>query len=135
MIRNIVWLLQGGPFRTLKGEFSCGHVADLRGKIRSDDHDFSWEMHPTLAAISVCAPCAVEASILCCFCERRIYPGDSIALYGKRSDRINWEIATEVNSQVVGCLWSDCCPSGGFYAGTWTVDGIKPLMEKQGAAI
>lgn len=135
MLANIFWLLQGGPFRTLKGTFSCGHEANLKGGVRSDDHDFAWDMYPSKARTSICPTCAIEASILCCFCEKRIYPGNPVAVYGKTSGGINWDIATTVGEdQVIGCLRWKCCPSGGYYAGKWTADGFKSAWKSQEAA-
>jgi hypothetical protein len=54
-------------------------------------------------------------------------PGDGVALYGKGSTGIH-ESATILDDGVsaVGCLRWDCCPSGGFFAGSWTEEGFKP---------
>ena len=134
MLATILWILRGGPFRIQKGTFSCGHEGTLQGEYRVDDHSFSWKLHPIIAARQPCVTCSVEASIRCGFCESRIYPGNRVALYGKDSAGINWEIATEISDQVVGCLRRDCCPTAAFYAGAWTVDGLKSYQDEQKTA-
>ncbi|OGY25291.1 MAG: hypothetical protein A2Z11_02920 [Candidatus Woykebacteria bacterium RBG_16_43_9] len=107
--------------------FACGHSSSLRGQVREGEHDLSWNLilTPWKAAGSVCVRCAIAASIDCCSCPGKIYPGDPVALYGLRSEGIDWERATRVVESVVGCLRWNCCPCGGFYAGNWTTDGFQ----------
>ncbi len=79
----------------------------------------------------MCSKCAIEASIDCCYCSKKIYPEDPIALYSVTSGGINWEKATKVGEeQVIGCLRSDCCTSGGFFAGYWSTKGFQTYMDK-----
>jgi hypothetical protein len=75
-----------------------------------------------------------KSAIRCCLCGYGIVEGDGVALYHKNSSGINKEVATFVGDSVVGCLLWDCCPSGGFYAGNWTLDGFKPRFGGRTAA-
>ena len=136
MIRNIIWLLTGGLFLTKKGEFSCGHVAPLRGEVDTGKHSFSWNMTPAKAANQVCSACAVEKEIKCCFCGCYIYPGQPVALYSKESAGINWNVAVAAGElSVIGCLNTPCCPSGGAFGGYWMADGFQSYsgFEKDAA--
>ena len=119
---------------TRRGRFSCGHVARLSGKTENEGGPLIWNMSPWEAAGSVCPNCAIEKAISCCFCGKQIYPGSPVALYGKDSGGINWEKATKVGDNAIGCLNMDCCPSGGFFAGYWTTEGFRHYSWKERGA-
>ena len=120
---------------TRRAKFSCGHVDKLKGKRKDGDETITWSLSPGKSSESVCPKCAFENAIKCCFCSKKIYPGSPVAVYAISSRGINWEVAVKLDEhQVIGCLRSDCCPSGGFFAGYWTVNGFQHFSERKGAA-
>lgn len=81
----------------------------------------------------LCPNCILEEikqfSIRCAFCGGAILPGEGVALYNKESEGINKKWGTYVGENIIGCLAMDCCPSGGFFAGHWTMQGFKPAFK------
>lgn len=114
-----------------KAKFACGHAAPRKFKI-----DFYGEVREPQAALLKkrlrCGPCEAErlkkVSIRCALCGRAILPGDGVAAYMDDPEyKEAWK--TRIGSGkdgVLGCLYTDCCPSGGFFAGHWTEEGYKP---------
>ena len=85
-----------------------------------------------------CGVCSAEElkqiSARCALCEHIILPGGGVALYAFEekvfpSEKVrSWFQFVEhdaTHKSVIGCMRGDCCPSGGFYAGTWTEDGFR----------
>lgn len=82
-----------------------------------------------------CAECCIEelkeVVIRCALCGLPIYPGEGVAIYYKDSGAVVLENPVLVGKDgVIGCLRWDCCPSGGFFAGHWSLDGYQPLEKK-----
>ncbi len=116
--------------------YACGHDGPTRFKMDFwgepiGQGDASEKMPPK------CQECLIAEIrldlIRCCLCGYSIGPGDKVALYNYGTFRTD---ATKVGegerAQFVGCLRSDCCPSGGFFGGHWTRDGFKPAFEGGG---
>lgn len=114
-----------------KAKFACGHRAPRKFKI-----DFYGEIAEPIAEFLKrrvrCGPCEAEhlkkVCIRCALCGRVIRPGQGVAVYADDpAYKEAWK--TRVGSDkngVLGCLSTDCCPSGGFFAGHWTEEGFKP---------
>lgn len=77
----------------------------------------------------ICPRCVFEkmkeAAVRCCLCGIGIWLGDGVALYTPESVGVNEAVATYVEGNVVACLQMNCCPSGSFFAGCWTLEGFK----------
>ncbi len=114
-----------------KVKFACGHKAPRRFKI-----DFYGEVREPAKEVlkrrERCGPCAAawlkDISIRCALCGCAILPGEGVAAYADDpSYKEAWK--TRIGSDkdgVLGCMGWDCCPSGGFFAGHWTLDGFRP---------
>jgi len=125
--------------RGWKARFACGHRAPRKFKI-----DFFGDARAPsdrlLKKRLRCGPC--EAQRLkkivarCALCGSAILPGDGVAVYADDPEyKEAWK--TRVGSDkkgVLGCLFTDCCPTGGFFGGHWTEDGYKPAY-KHGSAM
>lgn len=125
----------------------CGHdgpgEADVsfygrKGTLGVPD-DLSEEREGSLVAHMSCPRCRFEELkkllIRCVLCGEAIMPGDPVALYWKRSGGItreNKRMGTMVDGHYIGCLKSDCCPSGGFFSGHWTSSGFVSAFEDGG---
>ena len=120
---------------TGKATFACGCVASLKGKLTEGEDDIGWDLSRKKAVNIECPRCAIKAAINCCFCDGKIYPGDPVALYHKSSEGINWEKATRLGLDEIGCLKRDCCLSGGFFAGQRTTNGLQPFIERRRSAV
>lgn len=82
-----------------------------------------------------CAVCEIKRikkyCIRCAVCGLPICPGDGVALYHNSSPDI-LPSATVIGDSVLGCMRWNCCPSGGFYAGNWMLDGFVPAFPDNG---
>jgi hypothetical protein len=113
--------------------FNCGHTMPAHGKISFWNCIFEEDFSGETEIEAMCADCALKHlqkhAIRCALCGRVIIPGSAVALYDKCNKYINKQAATFVDDCVIGCLYADCCPSGGFFAGHWTEKGFEPLFE------
>lgn len=121
----------------------CRHILSVRGKVHFCGQIFDFDnvsvVQKKLFALNEvkeagrCGICFLDHlhrySIRCCFCGAPIMAGSGVALYHKSSGGINMEKATFVEDNAIGCLNFDCLPSGGFYAGWWTVNGFKSAFD------
>lgn len=122
----------------------CGHLGPLKFEVIVWGHEkhgyelparfISGVIKKTADPEFACPRCHFErlkaGAIRCCLCGGSILPDDGIALYDAASAGVH-ETATIIDGSAVGCLRMDCCPSGGFYAGSWTGEGIRPLDVQQ----
>ena len=81
-----------------------------------------------------CAECFLqhvrEKVIRCALCGLPIFPGDPVALYHRKSEGLQFEVASFTEKDAaIGCLRWDCCPCGGFFAGHWTENGFRHFSE------
>lgn len=76
-----------------------------------------------------CGPCRIEilkrVAVRCGNCGFAILPGNPVAKYAdgpylKRP----WSRVVLPDGGVIGCLRGNCCPSGGFYVGTWNGENV-----------
>ena len=82
-----------------------------------------------------CTECALKKSgldktIRCSQCGRPIQLSDGIALYPDHpnADQVGWTspyVLIQEKRNWIGCLSMSCCPSGGYFAGNFTTEGIK----------
>ena len=118
--------------------YQCGHEGPRDYEIQI----FDSILEPQKSLLNerlLCPNCVMTAAqeeiILCALCGRPIFPGDPVAIYVDDAGfRDEWK--TKISStEVVGCLATDCCPSGGFFAGHWNGDDIvTPFKEGNTAA-
>lgn len=115
----------------------CGHFGARRFELKIFGQEYVYNLssdHVKMVAgketvDGTCPSCFIEqikqAAIRCCVCGEVILPGEHVALYHKDSGAIKEELATFVEDHGVGCLRANCCPSLGFFSGTWTTNGFK----------
>lgn len=122
----------------------CGHFGPQKFEVTlwgNEQHGYelpakfiSGVIKKTAAKDFLCPRCHFErmkdGAIRCCLCGGSILPDDGIALYAATSAGVH-ETATIIDGSAVGCLRMDCCPSGGFYAGTWSGESIIPINVQQ----
>jgi len=82
----------------------------------------------------------LDTSIRCCMCGHPIMPGDGIALYSgfNKPDKQAWKtpyVMVANEKRWIGCLNMNCCPSGGFFGGHFTKDGIRSAFGGNVAAV
>ena len=110
--------------------FQCGHDGPASFRL----HTYG-EQTKDLGGLDKCPDCQLafykKHLIRCAMCRLYIQPGDGVALYDYESLGLHLDIATRVGSAVIGCLRMACCPSGGFFAGNWSVDGFKPRYQEK----
>lgn len=114
-----------------KVRHACGHrypkkfKMDFYGDVRTVSSEL-------LKKRERCGDCMAawlkEISIRCVLCGGVILPGDGVATYmDDASFKEAWK--TRIGKDglgVLGCLSMDCCPSGGFFSGHWTLEGYRP---------
>ncbi len=115
-----------------KVRYACGHdYAVLFG------HDFYGERLDVsdqyAAKREKCGDCMLAEIrpllIRCCHCGRAIMPGEPVAAYGDNGMfRKEWCTGLPDSDAVLGCMRWNCCPSGGFFAGHWSVRGFVPAF-------
>ena len=118
-------------------QFACGHEGpslfnyDLYGRHIETDQE-------RVAQSEQCGACIVTEMkrdfIRCCLCGQAIFPGEGVALYsGGKGIHKKW--TTRHDGSAIGCLAWGCCPSGGFFGGTWTGKTVdSPFSSGQTAA-
>ncbi len=64
--------------------------------------------------------------IRCCRCGCAIMPGQAVAAYDDDgSFKKAWSTVMPGGGCVIGCMRMDCCPSGGFFVGHWSSQGVR----------
>lgn len=119
--------------------WACGHDAPARFR-----HDFYGTVREPKDEVfeekEDCGDCMLALNerfvIRCVLCGHAIFPGEPVAAYGDdRRFKKTWKTyADEERTVVIGCMRWDCCPSGGFFSGTWTGRGIKSPFKTGSAA-
>lgn len=109
--------------------WGCGHEAPARYRhnfygTRLEPKDEVFEKRER------CGDCAHgwfgTCVIRCVLCGHAIFPGEPVAVYrDMRRFRKAWKTyADREKTAVIGCMRGNCCPSGGFFCGHWTGEGI-----------
>ena len=113
--------------------YDCGHTGPDRFSIDL----YGLESEP-FTDRKKCPNCRVEEAksvvIRCALCGLPILPGESVAVYDERNELPYKAVAYKQEAFYLGCLRWDCCPSGGFYAGTWTGVSFEPAFEDSATA-
>ncbi|MBI4435735.1 hypothetical protein HY630_03620 [Candidatus Uhrbacteria bacterium] len=122
----------------------CGHTVwrvehlMLHGKVLFTSKP-NFEQHDGLLAwlrrTSVPGQCTAcrfvaefQGAIECAYCHEVIFPGDPVSTYSPMADELpeGFEArATRTCNGFVGCMGWECCPTGGFFSGEWTAEGIR----------
>jgi len=68
-----------------------------------------------------------KEAIVCSYCGDAIFPGDPVSCYipGQLPKDFDMGMVTQVQQGFVGCMGSECCPSGSFFAGHWVGNGVR----------
>jgi hypothetical protein len=111
-------------------KWKCGHLAPAR--FAHILYGARYELYPEYFRERLaCGECLLtkidESSIRCAKCGHIIFSDEGLALYA--DDRKLFATRfwiTFFEGQVVGCLRSDCCPSGAFFFGNWDGEKIVP---------
>jgi hypothetical protein len=74
------------------------------------------------------APPARNDAIRCAFCGRTIQPDEGVCTHAEGGARPEWT-TRERNGRPLGCLRTDCCPSGGYFLGYWTGSDVDYAFE------
>ena len=99
--------------------FTCGHKGKilLTARICGEERKFSRQRE-------LCEDCLIKEIkmeiILCCSCNRPIFPTDRV-FEDHQTSRKN-------NDLLIGCMRDQCCNDPSSIAGHWTTDGYKPLF-------
>ncbi len=122
------------PIGSKTAHYACGHDGPRQavGIFWGEERVLKEDRDP---AKNNCPECllreVLRISIRCCLCGGIIMPGEGVALYDKKCNpklgHPAWATATP-DTQLIGCLSTDCCPSGGFFAGHWTTKGFRPAF-------
>lgn len=67
-----------------------------------------------------------ENAIRCAYCDSVIFPGDPVSIYfpSPVPDEFQGDRVVLTENGFVGCMGRECCPTGGFFAGHWTAEGV-----------
>lgn len=108
----------------------------------------SFELHLlgvtyTISGSKRCPNCTIEYFIKdvirCASCGLPILPDEPIALYGLEGKHHPWTCYIskegEPSKSVIGCLRWECCDSGAYFAGHWSVDGFRPIYGHGGTML
>jgi len=112
--------------------FECGHVGPKAFTINVYGLEGG-----EITAKEMCPECIMSVMrarwIRCALCGLPIMSGTGVAIYGS-GEGIREDIATKTPSgDFMGCMRWDCCPSGGFYGGTWDGKQFQSAFDGRSA--
>ncbi|MFA6105508.1 MAG: hypothetical protein WC725_02810 [Patescibacteria group bacterium] len=111
-------------------KWKCGHLAPAR--FAHIIYGAKYELYPEYFGERLaCGECLlaklIERSLRCGKCGHIIFQDEGLALYvDDRKLFVNRYWITFFEGSVVGCMRTDCCPSGAYFFANWDGEKIVP---------
>lgn len=126
------------PVRVVKQDpavvpYDCGHRGASQFTVRVYGEEIAFK--PTkMLKCGACVVAELQKFVLpCCRCRRPIFPGNPVASYDLRIGATAKKVAPA--PRTLGCMRSDCCPTGSLFAGHWNGERLVPAFDHGNAAV